>query len=136
MSQRFQQAQIKRKLLLKQSFDTQQQRQEIGYVSSLAIAYDRDQILSQIQQEIEIINDIMIDMAEMVNYQTEQLNRIEDHVQKADQDVVYGNENLSDGNEDRQSTLKKKLIIAGIITFILIVIAIIIILSLRPWDWK
>ena len=114
----------------------QQQQQEISYVGSLAIAYDRDQVLSQIQQEIEILNDLMIDMSEMVNYQSDQLNRIEDHIQRTDQDVIQGIENISHGNDDQKSTLKIKLIIAGIITFILIVIAIIVILSLRPWSWK
>ena len=40
----------------------QQQQQEISYVGSLAIAYDRDQVLSQIHQEIEVLNDLMIDI--------------------------------------------------------------------------
>ncbi|XP_023005689.1 syntaxin-121-like [Cucurbita maxima] len=93
---------------------------------------ERHDAVKDLERNLKELHQVFMDMAVLVHEQGEKLDDIESHVNRAHSFVRGGTQELSKARVYQKST--RKWTIIGII--ILLIVALIIILSLRPWTWN
>ena len=93
---------------------------------------ERHDAVKDLERNLQELHQVFMDMAVLVHEQGEKLDDIESHVNRAHSFVRGGTQELSKARVYQKST--RKWTIIGII--ILLIVALIIILSLRPWTWN
>lgn len=92
----------------------------------LELVKEREEALHQLEQDIQDINTIFKDLATMVYDQGEDINVIEDNVDKATEDIEEGVKQLEDAKEYQSSARRKKLFLALIVSAVIVVVVIIV----------
>ena len=96
----------------------------------LKLVQNRDVILAEMQQEIQIINEISNDLALMINEQSEQIDRIEDNISQAQSDVQISTNYIEPASKIKFKINEKKCIIITAVIVIVLIIILILVLSL------
>ena len=94
------------------------------------LVQNRDTILREMLQEIQMLNDIGNDLAVMVYEQNEQIQSITDKIQNTYDDANDGLGNTRKAVRQIEEINKKKcIILTAVIAFILIIIVLVVVLS-------
>lgn len=92
---------------------------------------ERHEGVKEIERNLKELNQVFLDMAVLVEVQGEQIDDIESQVNRASSFVRGGAQQLEVARRHQKSTRKW----TCIAIMILLVIALIVILSLKPWNW-
>lgn len=92
---------------------------------------ERHEGVKEIERNLKELNQVFLDMAVLVEVQGEQIDDIESQVNRASSFVRGGAQQLEVARRHQMSTRKW----TCIAIMILLVIALIVILSLKPWNW-
>lgn len=92
---------------------------------------ERHDAVKEMEKNLKELHQVFLDMAVLVEAQGEQLDDIESHVARANSFVRSGADRLQGARAYQKNT--RKWTCYAII--LLLIIALIVILSLKPWDW-
>lgn len=97
------------------------------------IIMERNAEIKEVERDLEELAGVFKEMNTIVGEQGEMLNTAETQTASSAAQVEAGTQELKKADEYQQSARKKYLIIGLIVCAILSVIAIIIVVSIRPW---
>ncbi len=93
---------------------------------------ERHDAVKEMEKNLKELHQVFLDMAVLVQAQGEQLDNIETHVARANSYVRGGTQQLQTARAYQINT--RKWTCYAII--LLLVIVLVVILALRPWNWK
>lgn len=97
------------------------------------IISERNAEIKEVERDLEELAGVFKEMNTIVGEQGEMLDTVETQTASSAAQVEAGTQELKKADEYQQSARKKYLIIGLIVCAILTVIAIIIVVSIRPW---
>lgn len=105
----------------------------VSDVDTSMMVTQRQKELLELESQMRDLKEIMVDLGKLVNEQDETINSIQDNVVRTEINTVEVKPDLSEIIRLKRDIRKKKIILIASFIFIVLLIAAVIVLAIRPW---